>query len=87
MGIKLLPLVGRIIVEEPELFTNPRLQETYERNLSEFEERFRDYIRALREEDHKLAEKLNELKEKVATFVVERVFSRYDEQYRHAAGD
>lgn len=83
MGIKLLPLVGRRIVEEPELFANPRLQETYQRNLSEFEERFRDYIRALREEDHKLAEKLNELKEKVATFVVERVFSRCDERYCH----
>ncbi|WP_029551728.1 Lon protease family protein [Thermocrinis jamiesonii] len=81
MGIKLLPIVGRRIVEEPELFANPKIQESFQKNLSEFEEQFRDYIRELREADHELIEKLRKLKEKVATFVVEKLFSKCDEKY------
>ncbi|WP_448583780.1 Lon protease family protein [Thermocrinis sp.] len=81
MGIKLLPIIGRRIVEEPELFANPRIQESFQKNLSEFEERFRDYIRELRETDHQLVERLNELKEKVANFVVEKLFSKCEEKY------
>jgi len=81
MGIKLLPIIGKRIVEEPELFANPRIQESFERNLSEFEERFRDYMRELRETDHQLVERLSELKERVANFVVEKLFSKCEDRY------
>ncbi|WP_333785057.1 ATP-binding protein [Thermocrinis sp.] len=81
MGIKLLPIIGKRIVDEPELFANPRIQESFERNLSEFEERFRDYMRELRETDHQLVERLSELKERVANFVVEKLFSKCEEKY------
>ncbi|MFN3947590.1 MAG: Lon protease family protein [Aquificaceae bacterium] len=80
-GIKLLPLVGRRVITEEELYTNPRLQESYERNLSEFEEKFRDYIRSLRELDHSLSDQILELRNRVAKYVVDKVFSRFEEKY------
>jgi len=85
-GIKLLPLVGRRIVSEEELYANPRLQESYERNLSEFEERFRDFIRELRELDHTLSDQVLELRNRVASYVVDKVFSRFEGRYMEYEG-
>ena len=79
-GIKLLHLVGRRIVSEEELYANPRLQESYERNLSEFEERFRDFLRELRELDHTLSEQVLQLRNRVASYLVDKVFSRCEGQ-------
>ncbi len=85
-GIKLLPLVGRRIVSEEELYANPRLQESYERNLSGFEERFRDFIRELRELDHLLSDQVIELRNRVASYVVDKVFSRFEGKYMEYEG-
>ncbi|MCS7171770.1 MAG: AAA family ATPase, partial [Aquificaceae bacterium] len=85
-GIKLLPIVGRKILTEEEVYSNPRLQESYEKNLSEFEERFRDFIRALRELDHNLSDQILELRNKVASYVVDKVFSRFEASYIHYEG-
>ncbi len=80
-GIKLLPLVGRRIVPEEEIYSNPRLQEAYEKNLSEFEERFRDLMREMRELDHSLSDQIMELRNRVARYAVEKVFSRFESKY------
>ncbi|SHK31472.1 Lon protease family protein [Thermocrinis minervae] len=81
-GIRLLPLVGRRIVPHDELMANPRLQEIYEKNYSAFEDKFREYLRTLREIDHELSDKLLELREKTAMYVVDKVLSRYKEKYK-----
>lgn len=80
-GIRLLPLVGRRVITEEELYANPRLQESYEKNLSEFEEEFRDFMRSLRELDHSLSDEILELRNKVASYVVDKVFSRFESKY------
>ncbi|MFN4319853.1 MAG: AAA family ATPase [Aquificaceae bacterium] len=80
-GIRLLPLVGKRIITEEELYANPRLQESYEKNLSEFEEEFRDFMRSLRELDHSLSDEIWELRNKVASYVVDKVFSRFENKY------
>ncbi len=85
-GIKLLPLVGRRIVPEEEIYANPRLQESYEKNLSEFEDKFRDFMRALRELDHSLSDEIWELRNRVATYVVDKVFSRFEGKYKDYDG-
>lgn len=85
-GIKLLPLIGRRIVPEEEIYANPRLQESYEKSISAFEERFRDMIRELRELDHSLSEQLLDLRNKVATYVVDKVFSRFEGKYMEYEG-
>ncbi|RMH81303.1 MAG: ATP-binding protein [Acidobacteria bacterium] len=80
-GIKLLPLVGRRLVSEEELYTNSRIRESYERNLSEFEEKFRDFLRELRDLDHSLSDQILNLRSRVASYVVDRVFSRFEDRY------
>lgn len=80
-GIKLLPLSGRRLITEEELYTSQRLQESYERSISEFEEKFRDFIRSLRELDHSLSDQILELRNRVASYVVEKVFSRFESRY------
>ncbi len=80
-GIKLLPLAGRRIITEEELYTSHKLQESYEKNISEFEEKFRDFIRSLRELDHLLSDQILELRNKVANYVVDKVFSRFEDKY------
>ena len=83
MGIKLLPLIGRRLVSEEELLANPRLQENYERALSEFEETFRDYMRRLREIDHDFSHKLIELRDKTAQYATEKVIQKLEEKYKN----
>ncbi|MFN7065893.1 MAG: AAA family ATPase [Aquificaceae bacterium] len=80
-GIRLLPLVGRRILTEEELYASPKLQENYERSISEFEGKFRDFIRSLRELDHSLSDQLLELRNKVASYWVDKVFSRFESEY------
>ncbi|MCS6997884.1 MAG: AAA family ATPase [Aquificaceae bacterium] len=85
-GIKLLPIVGRRVVPEEEIYSNPRLQEGYERALYEFEEKFRDFLREMRELDHEFSDQILELRGKVASYVVGKVFSRFDDKYGHYQG-
>jgi predicted ATP-dependent protease len=85
-GIKLLPLIGRRIVPEEEVYANPRLQESYEKSISEFEERFRDFIRELRELDHSLSDQVLDLRNRVAGYVVDKVFSRFEGKYMEYEG-
>ncbi len=81
-GIKLFPLVGKRIITEKELLENVRLQESYERSLSEFEERFMEFMRTLREIEHGVMDKILDLRKKVASYVVDKVFSRFEEKYK-----
>ncbi|MDW8066638.1 MAG: AAA family ATPase [Aquificaceae bacterium] len=81
-GIRLLPLSGRRLVPEEEIYSNPRLQESYERSLSEFEESFRDFIRELRELDHTLSDQILNLRNRVASYVIEKSFSRFEQKYQ-----
>ncbi|ADC89705.1 peptidase S16 lon domain protein [Thermocrinis albus DSM 14484] len=82
-GIKLLPLMGKRLIPEEEIYADNRLMEAYEKNLSAFEEKFRDYMRELRELDHFYMEKVFQLKEKVARYVVEKALGRCEERYCH----
>jgi len=82
-GIKLLPLVGRRLISEEELIGNEKLQEAYEKNLSAFEEQFREFMRELRELDHSVADQVLELRRRVAYYVVEKVFSRFEGRYKN----
>ncbi|QWK20090.1 MAG: AAA family ATPase [Hydrogenobacter thermophilus] len=81
-GIRLLPIMGRRLVSEEELLSNEKLQEAYERNLSAFEERFREFMRKLRELDHNVADQILDLRRRVAYYVVEKVFSRFENGYK-----
>jgi len=81
LGVNLLPLLRGRVVSGEELLQNPLLKERYERGLEEFGERFRDYLRSLRDLDHKLSEELNELRERTASFLVENLFYRLEEKY------
>ncbi len=80
-GIRLLPIVGGRVVSEMEIAQNPLLRERYEANLKGFEERFRDYLRSLRELDYRLSDELKELREKAARFLVESSLHRLMEKY------
>jgi len=81
-GIRLLPLIGRRLVSEEELISNPRIQENYEKALSEFEDTFRDYMRRLRELDHELSDRILELREKTAKYATEKVLNKLEEKYK-----
>lgn len=80
-GIKLLPLLGKRLITEEELYENSRLQESYQRSVEEFEESFREYLRRLRELDHILSDALLQLRINTARYVVDKVFSRFEERY------
>lgn len=82
-GIRLLPLMGRRLVSEEELLGSEKLQEAYEKNLSAFESRFREFIRELRELDHNVADQVLDLRRNVALYVVEKVFSRFEGRYKN----
>ncbi|WP_340695987.1 AAA family ATPase [Hydrogenobacter thermophilus] len=82
-GIRLLPLMGRRLVSEEELLGSEKLQEAYEKNLSAFESRFREFIRELRELDHNVADQVLDLRRNVAFYVVEKVFSRFESRYKN----
>ncbi len=82
-GIRLLPLMGRRLVSEEELLGSEKLQEAYEKNLSAFESRFREFIRELRELDHNVADQVLDLRRNVAFYVVEKVFSRFEGRYKN----
>ncbi len=82
-GIRLLPLIGRRLVSEEELLSNPRIQENYEKALMDFEDTFRDYMRKLRELDHELSDKILELREKTAKYTTEKVLNKLEEKYKN----
>ncbi|RLJ70861.1 putative ATP-dependent protease [Hydrogenivirga caldilitoris] len=81
-GISLLPLVHGRVVSEAELVQNPLLKSRYEKSLEEFGEKFRDYIRSLRELDYRLAYEIKDLREKTAEFLVDSLLYRLEEKYR-----
>ncbi|MFN3814185.1 MAG: Lon-like protease helical domain-containing protein, partial [Aquificaceae bacterium] len=81
-GIKLFPIVGKRIITEKELLENERLQESYERDISKFEERFIEFTRTLRGIEHGVIEKILDLRKKVANYVTDKVFSRFEERYK-----
>lgn len=81
-GMKLLPIVQGRVVPEVEVMQNPVLRSRYEKSVEEFGEKFRDYLRSLRELDHQLAEELKELRARTANYLVESLLYKLEEKYR-----
>ncbi len=80
-GIKLLPIVeGKVI---PDFMNIPQLREIYNKRIEEFDEKFRDYLRQLRELDYQLFEKLKKLKEQISKFIIDNTFYFIEEKYKN----
>ncbi|SNZ06277.1 Predicted ATP-dependent protease [Persephonella hydrogeniphila] len=79
-GIQFLPVVqGKA---SPEFLKIPEIKVEFEKKLELFDEKFRDYLRQLRDLDYQLFENLRELKEKVSRYVVDNAFFKVEEKYR-----
>ena len=79
-GIQLLPVVqGKV---SPEFLKIPEIKVEFEKKLELFDEKFRDYLRQLRELDYQLFENIRELKEKVSRYVIDNAFFKIEEKYK-----
>jgi len=79
-GIQLLPIVqGKV---SPEFLKIPEIKVEFEKKLELFDERFRDYLRQLRELDYQLFENIRDLKEKVSKYVIDNAFFKVEEKYK-----
>ncbi|WP_457625396.1 Lon protease family protein [Persephonella sp.] len=78
-GIQFLPIVqGKA---SPEFLKIPEIKEEFEKKLELFDEKFRDYLRQLRDLDYRLFESLRELKERVSRYVIDNAFFKIEEKY------
>ncbi|MBK3333225.1 AAA family ATPase [Persephonella atlantica] len=80
-GIQFIPIVqGKA---SPEFLRVPEIKAEFEKKVEMFDERFRDYMRQIRELDYQLFESLRELKEKVSRYVIDNAFYKIEEKYRY----
>ena len=82
-GVALLPVIQGRVIPEVEVMRNPVLKEAYERSLEAFEDKFREYMRRMRELDYKFYEELKKLKNKTASYIVENLLFRLEEKYKN----
>ncbi len=79
-GIKLFPIIeGKVI---PDFMNIPQIRDIYNKRVEEFDEKFRDYLRQLRELDYQLFEKLKKIKEQISNFIIENSFYFIEEKYK-----
>jgi len=79
-GIKLFPIIeGKVV---PDFMNIPQIRDIYNKRIEEFDEKFRDYLRQLRELDYQLFEKLKKLREQISNFVIENIFYFIEEKYK-----
>ncbi len=79
-GIKLFPIIeGKVI---PDFVNIPQIRDIYNKRIEEFDEKFRDYLRQLRELDYQLFEKLKKVKEQISNFIIENAFYFIEEKYK-----
>lgn len=80
-GIELLPLInGRMLTNLKNL--SEKQFEEYQNNLDKFDPIFRDYVRHLRELDHKVEELLKDLKVKVSKFKIDSIYYKIEETFK-----
>ena len=80
-GIQFLPLING--KPSPEALAIPEIKTEFEKKLELFDEKFRDYVRKLRDLDIKLQEELKELKNKVSSYVVDSAFFKLLEEFKN----
>ncbi len=81
-GIRLLPMVQGQVVPEQEVMAHPAIRQQYEASVQAFEKRFREYLRELRELDHRLADELKALREQAARFLIDNIFFPIEERFQ-----
>ena len=80
-GIQFLPIVhGK---PSPEALAIPEIKTEFEKKVELFDEKFREYLRQLRELDIKLQEQLKELREKVSSYIVENAFYKVEQDFKN----
>lgn len=81
-GINLMPIINGRIVTNIEALSDEQF-EKFQKNLENFEETFRSYIRQLREIDHQLEEMLKDLKLKVSNQLIDNIYYLLEEEFKN----
>jgi len=80
-GIHLLPIINNKIIMDLSKLSQRELEE-YDKNLTNFEDKFREFIRKLRELDHRLQDLLKDLKSKISKNLVDGIFFSIEERFK-----
>lgn len=81
-GINLLPIIDGQIVTNIKALPDHLLRE-YKKNVEKFDEKFRSYLRQVRELDHTIEEELRKLQENISRQLVDNIYFFVEEEFKN----